>query len=118
MGVASNAATHKHGEEGWAIESGPRWRERHRLDVVMWGGYSLAHLKGKPTCTLLVPCPVLRPPSCQKGAVALLKGAVVPTGLLCLVKEERPGGRLACDTRQHPPAPQPTNKCRSSVSHH
>ena len=58
----------------------------------MWGGYSLAHLKGKPTCTLLVPCPVLRPPSCQKGAVALLKGAVVPTGLLCLVKEERPGG--------------------------
>ena len=52
----------------------------------------MAHLKGKPTCTLLVPYPVLRPPSCQKGAVALLKGAVVPTGLLCLVKEERPGG--------------------------
>jgi hypothetical protein len=52
----------------------------------------LAHLKGKPTCTLLVPCPVLRPPSCQKGAVAPLKGAVVPTGLLYLVKEEWPGG--------------------------
>ena len=52
----------------------------------------MAHLKGKPTCTLLVPCPVLRPPSCQKAAVALLKGAVVPTGLLYLVKEERPGG--------------------------
>ena len=52
----------------------------------------MAHLKGKPTCTLLVPCPVLRPPSCQKGAVAPLKGAVVASIVLCLVKEERPGG--------------------------
>ena len=40
----------------------------------------MAHLKGTPMCVLF-PCTVLRPPSCQKGAVALLKGAVVPTGL-------------------------------------